>query len=48
MTTPEHDHLPAWKSRLAAAWVLFVFFSYMGTIALERGERIWRMIESFL
>lgn len=40
----ENDHIQPWKARLAAAWVLFVFFAYLGTILMERGERIGRII----
>lgn len=39
---------PAWKARVAAAWVCFVFCAYLGTIIVERGERIRRIVSHWM
>ena len=40
--------LPAWKARLAAVWVTLVFLAYLGTIFVERGERIGRIVSQWM
>jgi hypothetical protein len=42
------DNLAPWKVKAAAVWIGLVTLCYIGTIVAERGERIHRIVSSFL
>ena len=41
------DRLSPWQAKAAAIWLGLVTLAYLGTIVVERGERIRRIVESF-
>lgn len=40
------DRLSPWQAKAAAIWLGLVTVAYLGTIVVERGERIRRIIVS--
>lgn len=49
-TEPANDAetLAPWKAKAAAVWIGLVTLCYIGTIVMERGERIQRIVSSFI
>ncbi|MBI1323928.1 hypothetical protein GC170_12195 [bacterium] len=41
------DRLSPWQAKGAAIWLGLVTLAYLGTIVVERGERIRRIVDSF-
>lgn len=40
------DRLSPWQAKAAAIWLGLVTLAYLGTIVVERGERILRIVNS--
>lgn len=40
------DRLTPWQAKVVAIWLGLVTLSYLGTIVVERGERIRRIVDS--
>lgn len=46
--TNDPETLAPWKVKAAAVWIGLVTLGYLGTIMMERGERIQRIVSSFV